>query len=106
MICDDMYWLEDDGTIRNIKQGEENSAWNMDKRRIARTKYDNGDFISTVFLVIDHGWTNNPDDAPILFETMIFADSDGEEYLTRCCTKEQALEMHTAAEAFYKGTKS
>lgn len=49
--------------------------------------------VSTVFLGIDHAFTDNG--PPILFETMVFGGAlDGEQ--GRCSTYEQAVVMHTA----------
>lgn len=53
-----------------------------------------GDFwVSTVFLGLDYGWGN---EAPILWETMVFKDGKDVE-LDRCAgNREQALAMHEA----------
>jgi hypothetical protein len=63
--------------------------------------------VSTVFLGLDHGHSLNPDAPPVLFETMIFDlkprakkledRMKARNYQTRCCTWEDALEMHKAA---------
>lgn len=62
--------------------------------------------VSTVFLGLDHGWSDGP---PVLFETMIFTREkrlspitnsmirDSLEYQTRCCTYAEAVAMHDAA---------
>ena len=54
-------------------------------------------WISTVFLGIDHRWNAGE---PILFETMVFdleKDEPFEYYQTRCCDYEQAVVMHGQA---------
>jgi hypothetical protein len=56
--------------------------------------------ISTVFLVVNHGWGKSP----ILFETMIFGGTrDMETY--RCSTYAQAEEQHRMAVDLVKGDK-
>lgn len=46
--------------------------------------------VSTVFLVLDHGWRSPQ---PVLFETMIFCgDRDGEQW--RFCTLKEAQAFH------------
>jgi hypothetical protein len=62
-------------------------------RRVAFTDVD-GIHVSTVFLGLDHSWTDGP---PVLFETMIFGGEYDEEYQERCCTWAEAEEMHRAA---------
>lgn len=65
-------------------------------RRIAETTYPDGVYISTVFLGLDHRFSGSSNAAPIVFETMIFGgEHDG--YSDRCCTWEQAEEMHRIA---------
>lgn len=49
--------------------------------------------VSTVFLGLDHGFGEGP---PVLFETMIF-EGEHEGYQDRCCTYNEALEMHKKA---------
>lgn len=52
--------------------------------------------ISTVFLGIDHRIPIEPDQPPVVFETMVFPDRVWE-YCTRCSTYEQALVQHQRA---------
>lgn len=51
--------------------------------------------VSTVFLSIDHNWGDGP---PILFETMVFDHSEGENwsdvYCGRYCTRAEAEAGH------------
>lgn len=75
------------------------------KHRIVQQDKVNDFYVSTVFLGLDHGFPNNPD-APLVFESMIFAMehdevSDwGDLYCTRCSTLAQAEAMHTMGLAF------
>lgn len=60
-------------------------------------------FVSTVFLGIDHGFSFLAEKRPVLFETMIFPetnDENWEEYQTRSCIKEEALKQHQEAVNF------
>lgn len=55
-------------------------------------------FVSTVFLGTDHGFSFQKNDAPILFETMIFPENEEEsweDYQTRCCTLDESLGIIT-----------
>jgi hypothetical protein len=68
---------------------------NADKRRVGLTEKDiagHSIMVSTVFLVIDHNYTDGP---PILYETMLFIDSTEVGSATqRYETKEQAQKGH------------
>lgn len=70
-----------------------------DKRIVRRTYFEDGRWLSTVFLVYDHGYSvsfGNPGVGnPILFETMVFDDPEhGDEVLERYCTWEEAEKGH------------
>lgn len=63
-------------------------------------------FVSTVFLGLDHSWSN---EKPVLFETMIFPESesdDWEEYQERYCTWEEAKKGHKKAINYLTSTKN
>jgi hypothetical protein len=64
-------------------------------RRVAETTVGNL-WISTVFLGLDHNWHGGP---PILWETMVFCNSDEDhplhQWMNRCSgSREQAIAMH------------
>lgn len=61
------------------------------RRRMFRTEI-NGQIVSTVFLGIDHNYSDYG--PPVLFETMIFKGSHTEEYCERYCTYDQAHAGH------------
>lgn len=71
--------------------------------KIRRVDYTEiGDIrISTVFLGIDHNYTEQG--PPILFETMIFG-GEHDQYQERYCTKEEAVTGHTTAVEMVKRT--
>jgi hypothetical protein len=83
-------WLE-----RSYETGE---------RRVAETEIADGIRVSTVFLALDHNYTNfgiGERETPILFETMCFDDYgsiDDEELqlFQRYATRAEALEGHEA----------
>ncbi len=52
--------------------------------------------VSTVFLGLNHRWSSEEGDPPIIFETMVFGGPH-DQYQTRCCTWDEALEMHKVA---------
>jgi len=66
----------------------ENSA----NRRVALTFVENKR-ISTVFLGLDHSFSNAPDAVPVLWETMVFG-GEHDEYQERYTSKDAALEGH------------
>lgn len=68
----------------------------LDYKRVAETWVDDGVWVSTVWLGLDHNFM--PDGPPLIFETMIFASHlaiDGETW--RCSTEAQAKAMHQLA---------
>lgn len=66
-------YAEWDRRERSIRDGE-------DAYRVARTELDDGRYVSTVFLGLDHQWGEGP---PLLFETMVFPEcEDYERYAT------------------------
>jgi hypothetical protein len=68
----------------------------MDYKRIAKTTFPSGRWVSTVWLGLDHGWHTAGTDNPILiFETMVFNGEDFvDEYMDRYTTEEEALAGH------------
>ncbi len=72
----------------------------LSARHIAVTAIDDEVHVSTIFLVLDHGW----DGTPALYETMVF----GGPHDTTCRrypTKEAALAGHDRAVAWLRDTK-
>lgn len=53
--------------------------------------------VSTVFLGLDHGFSNHPDAPPILFETMIFGDDGESHHWDRYASWDEAERGHAAA---------
>lgn len=70
--------------------------WDNDNRRVARDVIED-QTVSTVFLVINHGWNG----VPLWFETMIFGGPD-DQYCQRYTTWEQAQKGHDAVVAKLK----
>ena len=92
----DRYFLNEKGEpVRCEDLMEWAEHFEIQNRRVAETTA--GDlWVSTVFLGIDHNWTGGP---PILWETMIFCNSDEDHPLhnwqDRCSgSREQAVAMH------------
>lgn len=74
--------------------------WDMKKhdRRVAETTI--GPYrVSTVFLVIDHGFGNK---APLLFETMVFGPESSDDDQWRYSTWDAAVEGHAKVCEFVK----
>lgn len=65
---------------------------NIDNRRVRHTDFPDGSRVSTVFLGLDHRYTD--DGPPLLFETMIFP---GQEFCERYSTWEEAVAGHERA---------
>lgn len=62
--------------------------------RVALDKLPNGYRVSTIWLGLDHQYSDGP---PLIFETMVFPqDSWSEEECKRYSTEEQALAGHAA----------
>ena len=82
-----------------ISRGQMIALFNDDAGR--RVGWDEiGDVrVSTVLLVLDHGWGDGP---PLIFETMIFGGEHDEEQW-RYSTREEAEEGHRRAVALVKG---
>ena len=73
------------------------AQWFETGDRHVRQNQIRGARVSTVFLGIDHNWSQAPGSLPILFETMIFDLPKFEGYQERYSTWEQALEGHREA---------
>ena len=99
----DKYILDDKNNVVPCNDLLEWAAWfeaNHSRRRVDFNQV--GDYkISTVFLGLDHRFTG--DGPPILFETMVFKGKDaGGEEQERCCTWDEAVEMHHKMVAKYR----
>jgi hypothetical protein len=90
----DKYILNADHTLRPTDDLEEWArAFEGSERQVARTEVTPGVVVSTVFLGIDHSFGHGP---PLVFETMIFRDGQGEE-MWRYSTWEEAEDGHKRA---------
>ena len=70
------------------------------KNRRVRASWINGTLVSTIFLAVDYQFLVNG--KPLLFETMIFCDEEGNEECGRCSTWREALYNHKAAKKIVK----
>lgn len=70
--------------------------FNAADRKVKR-EYVGMYLISTVFLGLDHRFSGKG--PPILFETMVFPQTESLSYQTRCATWTEAEDMHDAAVA-------
>lgn len=97
------YVLEGKKTVQAnvLEWGEmfENFGSRVVKQESVRTQ-----FVSTVFLGLDHNWSNQG--PPLLFETMIFDQLSNIEYCKRCSTWEQAEIQHKKAVEYAKNRRS
>ncbi len=66
-------------------------AFDMENRRVVLTRVGSM-VVSTVLLVLDHNW--DPYGPPLIFESMVFGDGDGDQWTSRYSTKEQAIVGH------------
>jgi hypothetical protein len=73
-------------------------------RYVAKTDFDNGITVSTIFLGLDHGIEFLPDYEPELFETMAYDRTAGSFYddQWRYPTWEAAAEGHLAAVEIFR----
>ena len=60
------------------------------ERHVAETTLEDGTYISTVWLGLDHSFGSGP---PLIYETMVFRDGDGDE-CERYTYRHQAVEGH------------
>jgi hypothetical protein len=74
-----------------------------DYKRVAETTLPNGVWVSTVWLGLNHSFSD--DGPPIIFETMAFADANvgAELNMARYATEEEALAGHEAMVEWAKG---
>ncbi len=93
------YVLNPDKTVRpavgNHTDGRPSAEefaeiYNPETKIIGRDEIGNF-MVSTVFLGLDHNYA--PNGPPILFETMIFEEGEGEEH-ERYCTYQEAVDGH------------
>lgn len=66
----------------NNQPVRDDNAWqwireNPYRKVIGLTQFPDGSRVSTVFLVMDHGWEGGP---PVLWETMVFGKTPHPEY--------------------------
>jgi len=87
-----IYYLDENGEIQKGDSLDCNAFLETEKnRKICQDLVDGKIRISTVFLMVDHNYTDNG--PPILFETMIFGGYfDG--YQQRYYTKKEAVDGH------------
>lgn len=65
--------------------------------RVIKQEWIGGQFISTVFLGLDHSYSD--EGPPLVFETMIFHGPHNQEYQERASSYAEALVMHAEAVA-------
>src|SRR2546421_3285155 len=89
----DKYILDSDGNPKPCDDLMEWARWFERRDRVVKQEYVGTQFVSTVFLGLDHSFGQGP---PLLYETMILHGThDG--YQTRCSTREESLRMHARA---------
>lgn len=89
-----MYYILEDRTPKPITDVREWATWfEKADRHVKNDFLPNGIHVSTVFLGLDHAWSNEP---PMLFETMIFG-SEHDGYQERYSTWEEAEAGHQRA---------
>ncbi len=87
-----MYYILENGVPKPISSIQEwGQWWEKTDRTVAKTKIRKV-LISTVFLGLNHQWSDGP---PLLFETLVFGGSlDGE--MERYSTLDEAKAGHEA----------
>jgi len=76
----------------------------MSMKIVQQDRLDNGVFVSTVFLGLDHSWSDSLNHEPVLFETMIF-EGPYDQYQVRYTTYNNALNGHKQALELVKKSK-
>ncbi len=85
------YRLNEDHTVSTISSMEEFGSEYKRERHVGHDTIG-ASRISTVFLVLDHGWGEG---LPVLFETMVFGGPLDRE-LDRYCTWDEAVAGHAS----------
>lgn len=93
-----MYYDREGKPIDQTEWGEK--FRDMDYKRVERTDLPNGIWVSTVWLGLDHGIFQ--DGPPVIFETMVFGEGNGDEYQERYSTEAEARAGHEKAVDLYK----
>jgi len=93
-MASEMNYYGMDGQRISMEEWSELYTGTQSQRIVDQTTLPGGVFVSTVLLGIDHGWGQSH--APIIFETMVFADESGgtDRDMERYATVEQAREGH------------
>ena len=101
------YILDDNNNVIAEPNIRKWSAWfernTINRRRIVKQETVNNCWVSTVFLGLDHRFNyNGPNDAPLVFETMVFYPErcGCDVYSTRTTTWELALQEHQTGVTF------
>lgn len=91
------YTLNDAGEPVPCSEQEGMKGFSNDElRRVGGEEFEDGTFVSTVFLRMDHNFMGEGD--PVLWETMIFSDIEAiNDYQERYTSKEAALKGHEKA---------
>lgn len=76
-------------TLQEVMIKREND---LDLRQVGYAEID-GVRISTIFLGLDHGWSDEPDHQPVLWETMVFGGYY-DDYQERYTSHQDAIEGH------------
>lgn len=98
------YVLDDNGLPKPAENRDEYIAFagrGIEARRIGRDDVDGQD-VSTVFLMHDHGWWGGP---PVLFETMIFGGPH-DQFCDRYTTRADAEAGHARVVAALRAGES
>jgi prephenate dehydrogenase len=89
------WYIYDENHVPVKSDAIEACTWlGQENRKIVKQETINGHFVSTVFLGLDHSWLGQ---APLLWETMIFSNSDLDQYQERYSSYEDALKGHEEA---------
>jgi len=92
----DFYLLDENKQPYKVSLEESYKIYQDPNMKIVQQdKLDNGLFVSTVFLGMDHSWDQSLNHKPVLWETMIFDGKD--EYQERYTSYEDAVEGHKKA---------
>lgn len=89
------YILDKDGQTPKAVSLLEWAEWFEHDKRVVRKTNVKGVEVSTVFLGIDHSFSNRPDAKPVLWETMVFGGELDQEQ-DRYDSYASAIEGHEA----------
>lgn len=75
-------------------------------KRVKQDRLEDGTYISTVWLGIDHGYDRPEGSPPLIFETMVFNPTGDDIFCERYATEQEAMDGHQLTVETFKIIKN